>query len=185
LFVCTANICRSPIAAELARRKIQAAARPDTTLVVVGSAGTHGLDGAAMDPRAVAALRSLSRHPADFSSRLLTSDLMATSDLVLTAQRRHRAAAIALHPRSHPKVFTIREFARLVQHVDPDRLPRDSAVPRAQALIRAAARLRGVVPPSSTNEDITDPYGRPAEDYLACAEAIDAALDLPLRLIFA
>jgi protein-tyrosine phosphatase len=183
LFVCTANICRSPIAAELTRLKIRAAARSDAQHILVGSAGTHGHDGAAMDPRAVAVLHSLGGHTVGFSARTVTVPLMAAADLVLTAQRQHRAAVVALHPRSHTKVFTMLEFARLAHHVDSGRLPRDGIVPRALSLVREAARLRGVCPPASTDNDIADPYGRPIKDYRACAAVIEKALDRPLRLI--
>jgi protein-tyrosine phosphatase len=183
LFVCTANICRSPIAAELALLRIGAAVRPDAVDVVVGSAGVQGHAGAAMDPRADTVLRSLGARPAGFVSRLLTVPLAAEADLVLTAQRLHRAAVVALHPRSHAKVFTILEFSRLVQHVDPDRLPGDGVVPRARSLVGAAARLRGVIPPAATDDDIADPFGRPAEHYRACAAVIGVALDRPLGLI--
>ena len=43
--------------------------------------------------------------------------------------------------------------------------------------------MRGVSPPGPPDEDIADPYRGPAEDYRACATAIQAALDLPLRRI--
>jgi protein-tyrosine phosphatase len=182
LFVCTANICRSPIAAELTRRRIQAAVRPDARQVTVSSAGTHGHDGAAMDQRAGAALRSLGAHPAGFAARTLTASL-AAADLVLTAQRMHRAAVVALRPRSHGSVFTILEFARLVREVDADRLPADGVVPRARALVRAAAGRRGLFPVAADDDDIADPYGKPLEDYLACAKVIELALDRPLDVI--
>jgi protein-tyrosine phosphatase len=182
LFVCTANACRSPIAAEFARLRIRAAGSP-AQHVLVSSAGTRGLSGTAMDPSAVAALRRLGVSVDGFSSRPLTVPLMAAADLVLTAERRHRAAAVALHPRSHVKTFTILEFARLVRHAEPSRLATEGVVPRALSLVREAARLRGVCPPPSADEDITDPHRRPIEDFHACAAAIKTALDGPLRLM--
>jgi protein-tyrosine phosphatase len=186
LFVCTANICRSPIAVELTRLKLRTAARSDARHVHVSSAGIHGHDGAAMDPRAVAVLGSLGAFPADFSARTLTTRLMVAADLVLTAQRLHRAAVVRLHPGSHAKSFTILQFARLVRHVDPGRLAEDGVVPRARSLVREAARLRGGSPsPIPIEDDIADPYSRPIKDFRACAAAIDMALDRPLRLILA
>jgi protein-tyrosine phosphatase len=137
-----------------------------------------------MDPRAIAVLGSLGAYPAGFSARTLTEPLMAAAHLVLTAQRRHRAAAVALHPRSHTKTFTILQFARLVRHVNPNRLPESGVVSRTQSLVREAARLRGASPPpASVEDDIADPYGRSAKDFHTCAAIIDAALDQPLRLI--
>ncbi|GAA0351156.1 hypothetical protein NE235_23635 [Actinoallomurus spadix] len=181
LFVCTANICRSPMAAELTRLRCEAAARSGD--VIVGSAGTHGHDGAGIDPGAAAVLRLRGGRTTGFSARTLTESLLAAADLVLTAERRHRAAAAALHPRSHARVFTILEFARLTRQVPPDRLSGESVAARARSLVREAARMRGTCPPGPPDEDIADPYRGPAEGYHACAAAIEEGLDLPLRRI--
>jgi protein-tyrosine phosphatase len=105
--------------------------------------------------------------------------LMVAADLVLTAERRHRAAAVALHPQSHAKVFTILEFARLVRHVEPGRLPGEGVAARALSLVREACRMRGMFPPGPAGDDIADPYRRPAKDYRTCAAAIERGLDRP------
>jgi low molecular weight protein-tyrosine phosphatase len=186
LFVCTANICRSPMAAELAGLRVRSAAGPDAARrIVADSAGIHGFDGAGMDPRALAALRSLGALPTGFASRRLTAALVAEADLILTAERHHRAAAVALRPRAHATAFTILEFARLVRDVDPGGLPDDGVVARARALVRETAQLRGCAPPAAepADDDITDPFGGPAEEFHTCAAIIDAALDRSLGLI--
>ncbi|GAB3970806.1 protein-tyrosine-phosphatase [Actinoallomurus acanthiterrae] len=181
LFVCTANICRSPMAAELARLRLGAAARSGD--ILVSSAGTHGHDGADMDPDAAAVLRSLGGETAGFSARTVTVPLLSSADLVLTAERGHRAAVAALHPSAHARMFTILEFARLIRRISPDRLAGEDIAARARSLVREAARMRGMSPPGPPDEDIADPYQGPAEDYRACATTIQVALDLPLRRI--
>lgn len=183
MFVCTANICRSPLAAELARSRIRAAARPVARCLTVSSAGVHGRAGAAMDPHAADVLRARGADPGAFAARILTESLVAGADLVLTAQRRHRAAAVSLYPPANGRVFTILEFERLARHIDADRLPPLGVAERAHALVRQAARLRGTLPPAPAGDDIDDPSGRSAADYAACAETIDGALDRPLRLV--
>lgn len=181
LFVCTANICRSPIAEHLARHRLRAASRPGA--ITVGSAGVRGRDGAAMDPRAAAALAARGVPPGGFAARALTAPMVAAADLVLTAQRRHRAAAVALAPPAHAKVFTILEFARLARRADPARLAAAPPGARARELVGQAARLRGTIPPSETGDDIADPYGGPDDGFAECVRLIEAALDGPLRLI--
>ncbi|GAA4604530.1 protein-tyrosine-phosphatase [Actinoallomurus liliacearum] len=184
LFVCTANICRSPIAAELTRLKIRTTGRSDGSRLAVSSAGTRGRDGAAMDPRAVALLRSLGGDTAGFSARAVTAAVAATADLVLTAERRHLEAVVACRPASHSRVFTILEFARLVDRLDAGRLTGTCVVSRAVSLVREAARTRGLTPPGAAGaDDIPDPYQRSDGEYRACATAIDRALDRPLRYI--
>lgn len=139
-----------------------------------------------MDPRALGALRSVGVLPTGFMSRLLTVPLAAEADLILTAERHHRAAVVALHPRAHATTFTILEFARLVRDVDPGKLPGGGVVARAGALVREAARQRGRTPPAAPeDDDIADPYRGSAEAFHACTATIDVALSRPLNLILA
>ncbi|MEV5754566.1 hypothetical protein AB0L00_42730 [Actinoallomurus sp. NPDC052308] len=184
LFVCTANICRSPIAAELTRLRIRAAGGSDGSRLTVSSAGTLGCDGVAMDPRADALLRSLGGRTAGFSARAVTAAVVATADLVLTAERRHLEAVVACRPASHSRVFTILEFARLVDRLDAGRLSGACVVSRAVSLVREAARMRGMSPPGAIGaDDIPDPYRRSDGEYRACVTAIDRALERPLRYV--
>lgn len=68
LFVCTANICRSPMAEHLLRGSL--AALLDTGGAFrfeVSSAGIRGWDGEPMDPAAAAELRRLGGDPSRFT----------------------------------------------------------------------------------------------------------------------
>src|SRR5260370_26018200 len=77
LFVCTGNMCRSPLAERLAGRWLTGSAAG----VGVSSAGTHAGAGAAMHPDSAAALRRLRRDPRGLLSRPLTPPLAAGADL--------------------------------------------------------------------------------------------------------
>jgi len=110
LFVCHANICRSPMAERLARH-----AGAD---IVALSAGTHALDGAPMHPGAAAILREWGVDAAGFASRALTADLVAGADLILTATRQQRAISVTLCPSALRRAFTIRQFGRLSAGLD-------------------------------------------------------------------
>ncbi|HXV85707.1 MAG TPA: low molecular weight protein arginine phosphatase [Gemmatimonadales bacterium] len=88
LFVCTGNICRSPLAEAIARRELQRRERGD---VEVASAGTGAWDGA---PASEGAYLVGLEHGLDLSShraRLLTRETVAEADLVFTMARHHRA----------------------------------------------------------------------------------------------
>jgi protein-tyrosine-phosphatase len=93
LFVCTGNICRSPMAEAIARRLLAERGRTD---VAVSSAGTAAWDGA---PASEGAYLIALEHHLDLSAhraRQLTTDLVAAADLVLGMSAHHVERAVAL-----------------------------------------------------------------------------------------
>lgn len=93
VLVCTGNTCRSPLAEALLR---QALAERGVADLEVLSAGTGAWEGApASEGAYLVGLESgldLSSHRA----RLVTSQLVAASDLILTMARHHRARVLEL-----------------------------------------------------------------------------------------
>jgi protein-tyrosine-phosphatase len=104
LFVCTANICRSPYL-ELTARALSGA----DSGVHFSSAGTHGFDSHAMDAAMVATLAEDTS--SGFASRRLTGPILAEADLVLTAEATHRSFILEEFPQHLRKVFTVGQFA--------------------------------------------------------------------------
>ncbi|HET6816545.1 MAG TPA: hypothetical protein VFH66_04890 [Mycobacteriales bacterium] len=184
LFVCTGNICRSPMGqAMLTSRLRDSLGDAASQLVDVSSAGTYGLVGHPIEPDALAALGELGVVPDAFAARELSRDILEAQDLVLTATREHRAAAVSMMPRASRWTFTIREFARLVEAVDvADVMAQsqsDDAADRGRAVVDAAASQRGYVRPASpSDDDVADPYRRPIEAFRVAAQQIDAATRL-------
>ncbi|MBC2931641.1 hypothetical protein [Nocardioides sp. zg-1228] len=150
LFVCTANICRSPFL-ELTARRL---AGPDSG-VEFSSAGTHGFDSHAMDDVMVSTLAEDTS--SGFASRRLTAPLMAEADLVLTAESTHRSFILEEFPQHLRKVFTVGQFAAAVEE-HPDLTGRE--------LVAAIGARRTAARPE---HDIADPYrrGRSAADTAA------------------
>ncbi len=107
LFVCTGNICRSPMAEGVFRKMVQRAGFG--ALFTVGSAGTfEGYVGQPASPLAVEAAGrrgyDISRHRA----RLITNDDLSRHDFVLCMDRSHLAALRWLAPRDlaeRPQMF--------------------------------------------------------------------------------
>lgn len=118
LFVCSANICRSPMAefltGDLLRRGGELSWR-------FSSAGTDAEPGAGICPATARALSGLPRgreFAAAHRSRLLTPELLEEADLVLVAGEAQRSAASRLSPGSRPKLLTMLEGARIASRIE-------------------------------------------------------------------
>ncbi|WP_364510405.1 adenylyl-sulfate kinase [Nocardioides sp. LML1-1-1.1] len=163
LFVCTANICRSPYM-EL-RAKELLGARADIELT---SAGTHGFRAHQVDPTMAAVLADRGVPDAlveEFASRRLTRELILEADLVLTAEASHRAFVLEEVPSAFRKAFTLGQFAESVERVD--------ASLTGAALVNAVGHRRaGAV----DAHDVRDPYRRGRSAAEASADQIDALL---------
>ena len=161
LFVCTANICRSPSAEAMAR----AAGLPD---VEFSSAGTHARDGDPINPDMLPAL------PADldtsgFRSRRITTTILDDSDLVLTMEAAHRVYILDDHPGAFRKVFTLGQLAKALEQA-PEGLD------RAGLLAHLGVTRRNADP----SLDVPDPYRRGAEAASGCVARLDELLSTVL-----
>ncbi|WP_395726888.1 low molecular weight protein-tyrosine-phosphatase [Nakamurella sp.] len=110
--VCTGNICRSPIGEQVLRRAVEDAGLADQ--VVVTSAGTGNWHvGAGAHHGSVRVLADAG-YPTDHTARQLTRDDLAGIDLVLAADRDHRA--LVKRMLAEPD----RDKVRLLRDFDPD-----------------------------------------------------------------
>lgn len=108
LLVCTANICRSPMAEAIL--KDQLSRRPDAAQWQVASAGTWALDGrgAAMGTRD--ALRDLGLTAEGHVARTVTLDLLQTFDLILTMERGQQEALQVEFPQVASRISLLAEM---------------------------------------------------------------------------
>lgn len=177
LTVCTGNICRSPLMERLLQAHLDN--HWGVGAVSVRSAGTHGLDGAPMEPHSLAELEKLGGTGHGFASRILTPEHVAAADLIITATREHRSEAARRHPSALRKAFTVRDLADLAQHLPAEKLPSHGTPAHewiSQVVATLAAR-RGLRPPlTPPASDIADPYGGPAAGYVRMADEVTSAL---------
>jgi protein-tyrosine phosphatase len=161
LVVCTANVCRSPAAAALAKA---AAARVGFGIGVesagTGDGGeTFGVESCAQMSQILACVADV-KVPQGFSQRL-TYELVRRADLVLTADRRHRGEVVRTAPQHRDRVFTILEAAALAGSPALRLTPRGGSV-TAESLRSVVAELdavRGVGPiPRGEALDLPDPH---------------------------
>ena len=134
LFVCTGNICRSPIA----ERMLEATAVAEGLDLDVGSAGTRALNGRPMHPDSTRVLRERGLRSDGFQSRLLTTHIATESDLVLGLTREHRAVARQLAPIRWKRMYALRELS-CNQDTLPEMSPTDSRLDIADPIGRSPA----------------------------------------------
>ena len=159
LFVCTANICRSPFMELLARHLAGDAAISFT------SAGTQGFDSHEMDPAMAAELAARGVPTDGFASSPVTAENIASADLVLTAESSHRTQLLETHPGAFRKIFTLGQFVQSSR-----KLPADI---RGRELVESLGTRRGNADPAL---DVHDPYRRGPEAIRAAATQLDELL---------
>jgi protein-tyrosine-phosphatase len=186
LYVCTGNICRSAVAERLLRRDLAARLGARADLVQVESAGVRGLVGEPIDRDSAAALTALGGDPDGFAARLLDAGLVQDADLVITANRRHRATVVRLEPSAAGRTFTMRELAQLADLVELDALPGADPRARLEAAVREVAAARGSVRPDDRHDlDVEDPYGSPPAVHRRTTDVIAQATGAAARLLAA
>jgi protein-tyrosine phosphatase len=118
LFVCSANICRSPSAQAIALHRLRADGLAGQIAVV--SAGTRASEGrgwcpearkhVSTDPETRAAMDGHESHQLSFSG-------IGKATLVVTADRQTSAEVVRLDPSVRSRLFTMREAGALAQMV--------------------------------------------------------------------
>ncbi|MBZ5738510.1 adenylyl-sulfate kinase [Nocardioides mangrovi] len=165
LYVCTANICRSPFMELLSRHLVGS-----DTSVTFASAGTRGFDGKPMDlvMSATLAARGVTGAGA-FRSRPFQTEHLTYADLVLTAESSHRQFILDDHAGAFRKIFTLGQFAESVGHVDEALAGRE--------LVAAVAQQRAA---TETALEVPDPYGQGPDAAEACAATVEQLLHVVL-----
>ncbi|GHJ58684.1 hypothetical protein NOK12_12020 [Nocardioides sp. OK12] len=167
LFVCTANICRSPYM-ELTARRL---AGSDPTLEFA-SAGTHGFKAEAMNPPMIEVLTEGTTGHDEFRSRPLTNAELAWADVVLTAEASHRQFILDDNPALFRKVFTLGQFVETVGDIGSELHGRE--------LLAAMQHRRGI---ASADLDVDDPYRRGPEAARTAADHMDRLLTVAIRAL--
>lgn len=173
LVVCMGNICRSPFAEVLLRH--EAGRRlGDEDSVRVRSAGVRGLGGqpATAEMRAEATERGLdlSRH----RGAGVTTGMVVDADLVLAMTEAQRDVLARMTPAAASRTFTLKELARLVEHVDAP--AGGTARERVRTVAERANEQRPRVA-APAPEDVADPYGASRGAYRRTAEEISGLVE--------
>ena len=162
LVVCTGNLCRSVAAEQLLRATLPA------TDVELMSVGTHAQPGQPCHELTVRALAATGFAATAHRSQRIAPEAVRVADLVLTATRDHRLAAVDADPSAARRTFTILEFARLVGQ---DTEPVTSLVE-----LRDRAVARRATAPATADDDLGDPVLGGYEDHVEMLRSLVPAV---------
>ncbi|WP_448437366.1 arsenate reductase/protein-tyrosine-phosphatase family protein [Mycolicibacterium elephantis] len=165
LFVCTGNICRSPLAERLAFAYASQLKIPDFK---ASSAGIRAVIGHPIHSDAALVLQQLGGNASNFAARQLTPKVASDADLILTMTKAHRDAVLELAPRQLHRTFTLAGAARLASDFGAERIT-DLAALRPQ--LRTDEQL-----------DIPDPIGRSADFHVTVGAQVASFLPPILKL---
>jgi protein-tyrosine-phosphatase len=113
LFVCRANRCRSPLAAEVARASVAAAGLQER--IRIHSAGTHALTGERAVPAMVEAARRVGVDLAPHRSRRLDASLIDLCELVVVLEPEHGVVVLDLEPDAASRCLLLGQAPELAR----------------------------------------------------------------------
>jgi len=115
LFVCTGNICRSPMAEALFRHATKGSGKYKAV-----SAGLGAIDGQPPSPNAVRVMRELGIDISHQRSQMLTGELVQRADYIFGMTHSHVDAVMLMYPSAAEKTFLLREFDETLHEFEKD-----------------------------------------------------------------
>jgi protein-tyrosine phosphatase len=174
LVVCTGNLCRSPLAAELLRIRLAKAG----AITDVRSAGTGASNNESPPVAMIDAGLDVGADLAGHRSMPITAALIDGADLILGATIAHCRDVLGFSEGAANRTFTLVEAGHLAATVatsDPSETFDLVAWRREMASLRSPGRYWQR---RTHAEDIADPYGGPVRRYEAVAREVAAAVDM-------
>jgi protein-tyrosine-phosphatase len=164
LFVCTGNVCRSPMAegflrSEATRRGLD---------IDVRSTGTHAWTGRAATIEGRKVMNEYGVSIDDFRTIELDRSLVDWADIIFGMSREHMRETLRAYPDVEAKTFTLKGFLELLGSVGPA----DNTVAWLEALAEEKRRLG-----SSIDADIDDPIGEREAAYRRVSAEIKDLVD--------
>jgi low molecular weight protein-tyrosine phosphatase len=168
LVVCTANQCRSPMAAALLDRELTRCGVPAR----VQSAGTNAVADIPATDDAIVVMKADGLDISTHRSRPVDTADLDRADVVVTMTRAQLRDLATRSPAAFPRVFTLKELARRAQEQPRER---DEELRTWITRLGAERRTTDLLGDDPV-DDVEDPIGCPVEVYAAVAGELDDAV---------
>jgi protein-tyrosine-phosphatase len=116
LFVCTANICRSPMAAGLFKQILEDKSASDEWSVE--SAGTWGLDGEPAAAGSLAVMRNKGVDISDHRARSVNQEIIQSFDLILTMESGQKESLHMEFSKFSDRIYLLSEMVNQKHDID-------------------------------------------------------------------
>lgn len=164
LFVCTGNMCRSPLGAALLGRELQRAG----IAAEVASVGLAAPMGRPPDRKLHRVAEELGVDVTAHLSAPVAPEHLRWADLILTMTGEQTAQLQRVDPRTEARTTTLRAAAWKAGLLPSERLPFPEWVDRLAADVPRAERAR-----YDAAYDIADPIGGPLRQYRAMGDEVN------------
>ena len=109
MFVCSGNICRSPMAHYYMEKKLKELNLQEE--IFVDSCGTHALDGESATLNAIEAIAAYNVNLEGFKAKNIANTKIYEYDLILCLTKKHKELILRFFKELEGKVYTLKEYA--------------------------------------------------------------------------
>lgn len=162
LFVCTGNLCRSPMAEALLRFELR---KRRCRGIEVASAGTWAMNGNSASAEAISVLRDMGVDLDEHRSRPIAVEELDSAALIVAMTSVHVREILSLSPGVERKIRLLKELEKLV----PSQASESPAERLAGMLAVARPRRRRAL-------DVDDPMGLPMSSYERCVSELETGI---------
>lgn len=166
LFVCTGNLCRSPMADGLMRHALEERGCEEVEVI---SAGTWAYRGSPATPEAVETVRKRGVDLSEHRSQPIELDDLHSADVIVAMTSVHVRELASLAPEIVDRIVMMKELPE----IEPHPVPSD-----ARPGERLEALLTGRRPKRRRSLDVDDPMGLPISAYERCVRELQEGVDV-------